>query len=108
MIRSLEALGLVRRERDYLDRRQIVLSVTSEGLDRIRAAYALFVERRTAERVIRSALGDEPPRHEPLFGEPTAPCAMDRLGKLLDQIRGGFGDRAELDYPRRWIGFPYL
>jgi len=101
MMQSLEALGLVRRKRDFFDRRQIVVSLTRDGLDRVRAAYAHFVERKAAERTIRSALGDEKPMGERPSDDQAASCTMDRLGELLDRIREGFGDRADLHYRRR-------
>jgi DNA-binding MarR family transcriptional regulator len=56
MMKSLEALGLVRRERDIFDRRQIVVSLTREGLDRVRAVYSQFVQRQAAERLIVGAV----------------------------------------------------
>ena len=110
MMKSLEALGLVRRKRDFFDRRQIVVSLTRDGLDRVRAAYAHFVERKAAERVVRSALGDEQPiRERPFdersFDEQPPSDAVGRLGDLLDRIRKGFGDRADLHY-RRYRGDP--
>jgi len=101
MMQSLEALGLVRRKRDSFDRRQVLVSLTREGLDRLRAAYAQFVERKVAEQAIANALQDDQPPGQRPADEQTASCAMQRFGELLDRMRAGFGDRAKLHYGRR-------
>jgi len=100
MLRSLEALGLVQRERDIFDRRQIVVGLTREGLERILTAYAHFVERKAAERAIRSAMREGRPFREQPPDEESASCAMGRFARLLDRIRQGFRDRADLHYGR--------
>src|SRR5260370_26285627 len=92
MLRSLEALGWVRRTRPLYDRRQREVSLTEPGRGCIRTAYkALF---RAAQRLVDRAI---------CFGEHRDRNArfwhMTTLENYLDGMRRYYCDIASLYYP---------
>ena len=98
MLASLEALGLVRRERDIHDRRQVVVALTRRGCTLIRKAVRLFVDSGWAQLALDSAfdVGYTGGRWCDDFH-----CflEMETLEGLLRRIRHAFGDQATLYYP---------
>jgi DNA-binding MarR family transcriptional regulator len=97
MLKSLRELGLVVRERDGLDRRGWLVSLTSEGLRRIGQAVRHFIRCRHAWRHIEQALCPEmtkgPKRKD------AALWIMCDLESLLDRLRTGFCAGGSLYYP---------
>jgi DNA-binding MarR family transcriptional regulator len=102
MLHSLEDLGLVRRRRSDLDRRQVEVELTADGWSRIRVAYGRMTLSEWAMTAVDAAMRGEsaagpnwdrvPPM---LFDE------MDALEEVLKSLRAGFGDFATLAY--RWF-----
>jgi DNA-binding MarR family transcriptional regulator len=98
MVKSLEALGVVRTERDPFDRRQRIVRLTKAGLARIGAAVECFIGRRGAKRILDRALG----RHLPRGGGSRTSVVFTRtcdFDYLLGCIRDTCGDGATLHYP---------
>jgi DNA-binding MarR family transcriptional regulator len=92
MLRSLEALGWVKRRREeYGDRRQRVVELTETGLACMRGAYKLLV--RTAQRIVYRAI---------CWGKHGDPNArffrLCELESYLKSLREYCRDRARLDY----------
>ena len=98
MLGSLEKLGLVRRERDPIDRRCKQVWITEEGFARLQAAYDPIVRRGWVQSALTFVLGTcghfewRAPKH-----------AREELRELrghLGSLRRGFSDTASLGYPR--------
>ena len=91
MVKSLEALGLVRRERVDRDRRQVSVSLTEEGRRCILRARHVMI--RAMRRLVYGAI---------CFGQHRSPDArfehMARLESYLSVLRDDFGDTAKLYY----------
>jgi len=94
MLRSLEELGLIKRERSLSDGRQLFIRLTPAGLARIRRATRVFIGSGAAQLAVDSALTMNRCHDESLcFVE------MERAESILRRLRTGFGDVARLDYP---------
>jgi DNA-binding MarR family transcriptional regulator len=96
MVKSLEALGLVRTERDRYDRRQRCVELTKAGLATIRAAAECFIRGRIGKRILQRAfacgvVGAR--RTEAVFQ-----CTSE-TEDMLRCIRQMCGDTATLHYP---------
>lgn len=91
MLRSLEKLGLVTRERAPYDRRQLVVSLTDLGRSRIHTAARWML--RGMQRIVLHAI---------CFGKDADPeqrfIHMDCLETYLRVLRDHCGDRARLYY----------
>ena len=95
MVKSLEALGIVRTERDWYDRRQRVVRLTKEGLARIRAAIECFMRGRIPRKILDRAFGHGE------RGTKRAGVIFQRMceyEELLRRIRDMCGDTARLHY----------
>jgi DNA-binding MarR family transcriptional regulator len=92
MLRALQALGLVRRWRDYLDRRQVRVALTEEGEQCILRARKVMLP--AVKKMVYRAI---------CFGRHRSADArlihMDTLEGYLRGLREMFGDRARLYYP---------
>jgi DNA-binding MarR family transcriptional regulator len=92
MARALEALGLVRRWRDYWDRRQVWVALTDEGERCIRGARKAMLP--MVKKMVYRAI---------CFGRHRSADArfihMDTLESYLRGLRALFGDKARLYYP---------
>jgi DNA-binding MarR family transcriptional regulator len=95
MIASLEALGLVTRERCDLDRRTWVVALTYEGQDRMADAYRSIVAGGAAQLALDCALAF-PRQHD----RRSTNSAMRVLDRLLRALRDQFGDTAWLPYKK--------
>jgi DNA-binding MarR family transcriptional regulator len=95
MLKSLETIGLLRRQRAGWDRRQRLVRLTEEGSRRIRRAIRQFIEWGAAQLMVDSALCPEGWHDD-------AACltAMDAFDSYLSNIREAYGDVAALYY--RW------
>jgi DNA-binding MarR family transcriptional regulator len=98
MLASLEELGLVRRERDRLDRRQLSVKLTDRGRGLIRRAARIFIRSGLAQLAVDTALGADA-TGERWYDEAHCLAAMGTLDGLLGRIRTEFGDIARLSYP---------
>jgi DNA-binding MarR family transcriptional regulator len=98
MLASLEELGLVRRERDTLDRRQRSVALTDRGRALIRRAERIFIRSGLAQLAVDTALGADA-TGEHWYDEAYCLEATDTLDGLLDKIRSEFRDFARLSYP---------
>jgi len=94
MLGSLEALGLVARERDFGDRRTRVVHLTDRGRSTIRRAIARLMRTGAAQLAVDCAAAG---------GSWHSPSACldesDVLEAFLRRIRGAFRDFATLHYP---------
>jgi DNA-binding MarR family transcriptional regulator len=92
MLRSLEALGWVRRTRPHSDRRQRDVTLTDPGRGRIRTAYKTLF--RAAQRLVQQAIcfGLHCDRNARFWH-------MATLEQYLDGMRLHYGDTASLYYP---------
>jgi DNA-binding MarR family transcriptional regulator len=92
MLRALEELGWVKRQRCCGDRRQLLVELTETGVECIRKARRLLL--RGVQRIVYDAI---------CFGRHRDPVArfvhMDRLEGYLRVLRRDFGDVATLYYP---------
>jgi DNA-binding MarR family transcriptional regulator len=96
MVKSLEALGLVRTERGRCDRRQRYVELTKAGIERMRAAAECFIRGRIGKRILRRALlrgwtGGS--RTDEVFRRTS------ELEEMLCCVRIMCGDTATLHYP---------
>jgi DNA-binding MarR family transcriptional regulator len=91
MLRALEALGLVRRWRDYWDRRQVCVALTEKGEQCILSARKVML--RAVRNMVYRAI---------CFGRHRCAHArfinMDTLESYLRALREWFGDTARLYY----------
>ena len=94
MLGSLEALGLVTRERSYGDRRTRTVRLTAHGRSRIRRAIARLISSGAAQLAVDCAVTGEP-----WFDEMACLFEGDVFESFLRRIRSAFGDRATLHYP---------
>ena len=94
MVRSLEGLGLITRERSYVDRRTLRVSLTAQGLARIRLAIRRLMKTGAADLVVDTALAGED-------WHCARACfyATDGLERFLNRARKAFRDFATLYYP---------
>jgi DNA-binding MarR family transcriptional regulator len=94
MLRSLEQLGLVRRQRSHIDRRQLHVALTEAGLGRIRRASRVFIGSGAAQLAVDCALAGEQCTDE-------SRCMIEMSGaeSLLKRLRTAFRDVAYLHYP---------
>jgi DNA-binding MarR family transcriptional regulator len=97
MLGSLEALGLIERRVDDVDRRRKRVSLTTLGRERIVQAHKDLTRSGWAQLAIDSVLGGEGGK-EPWY---RGAClqAMVKLEELLGALRRGFYDTGDLDYP---------
>jgi DNA-binding MarR family transcriptional regulator len=95
MLKSLEAIGLLQRQRADWDRRQRVVRLTEAGGRCIQSAIRHFIKWGAAQLMVDSALCPE-------HWNDDAQCliAMDALDGHLSNIRETYGDVATLYY--RW------
>jgi DNA-binding MarR family transcriptional regulator len=98
MLRSLEELGLVDRQRSRLDRRQLDVRLTDEGRALIRRAHRALTKSGWPTLALDSALGAT--SIENRWFDPMH-CLIEthRLDGALGKLRTTFGDFASLDYP---------
>ena len=94
MLGSLEALGLVTRERAYCDRRTRRVTLTDAGRSRIRLAIDRLIGSGAAQLVVDCAVAGEP-----WFDEMACLYQGDIFESFLRRIRSTFRDRATLYYP---------
>ena len=94
MVGSLEALGLVARERDWLDRRQRIVRLTTEGWARIRMAVRRMIRSGQAKLAVDLALG-----RDQWFSEEGVLVATDVFESALRAVRDCYRDTATLYYP---------
>jgi DNA-binding MarR family transcriptional regulator len=95
MLKSLESIGLLRRERASWDRRQRLVRLTEAGGRRIRSAIRHFIKWGAAQLMVDSALCPED-----WYDDAACLTAMDAFDGFLDNIREAYGDSAALYY--RW------
>jgi DNA-binding MarR family transcriptional regulator len=92
MVRALEALGLVTRQRCDLDRRQVRVRLTDRGWDCIRTTQRWLL--RGVQRIVLEVI---------CFGAHRDPNQrlwnMDTVEGYLRALRNDFGDKATLYYP---------
>jgi DNA-binding MarR family transcriptional regulator len=92
LVRALQGLGLVKRWRDYWDRRQVRVALTRAGERCIRRAQRVMLPH--VRRVVYRAI---------CFGQHRSVNArflhMSRLEAYLDGLRQRFRDKARLYYP---------
>jgi DNA-binding MarR family transcriptional regulator len=95
MLRSLQKLGLVKRERYSLDGRERVVELTQAGLRRMQAAHDELVASGAAQLALDCALAF-PKQHDPR----ACGSAMRIVDWFLERIRLQFRDSASLSYKR--------
>jgi DNA-binding MarR family transcriptional regulator len=94
MLKSLEAIGLLRRERADWDRRQRLVRLTEAGGRCIRSAIRHFIKWGAAQLIVDSALC---PEH--WNDDMACLTATDAFDNYLNKIRDAYGDVAALYYP---------
>jgi DNA-binding MarR family transcriptional regulator len=95
MLRSLEALGLVVRERaEEVDGRTWLVSLTRRGRARIKLGVRRLVSSGAAELAVDTALGGTS-----WYDEGETFAAMGRFESFMRGIRRAFGDFGKLEYP---------
>ena len=94
MVASLEELGLVTRDREYLDRRQRIVRLTTEGWARIRMAVRRMIRSGQAKLAVDVALG-----RDRWFSEGEVLVAADVFESALRAVRYCYRDTATLYYP---------
>jgi len=95
MLRSLEELGFVRRERMADDARCKLVELTRLGLERVRAARHALVESLIADRLAERALAFDPSVSRP---------QLRSLEGFLSAMRRRLGDPSP--YPHPWRSEP--
>jgi DNA-binding MarR family transcriptional regulator len=95
MLKSLEAIGLLRRQRAPWDRRQRLVQLTEAGGRCIRSAIRHFIKWGAAQLMVDSALCPET-----WYDDAACLTAMDAFDSYLNNIRETYGDIAALYY--RW------
>jgi DNA-binding MarR family transcriptional regulator len=94
MLKSLETIGLLRRERADWDRRQRLVRLTEAGGRSIRSAIRHFIKWGAAQLMVDGALCPEG-----WYDDAACLTAMDALEGHLRNIREAYGDVAALYYP---------
>ena len=94
MLRSLQDLGLVVRERLHFDRRRLYVTLSPKGLACIRRATAALVSNGAMQLAVDCALtlGNA---HD----ESRCLVEMDQAESMLRRLRDAFHDIADLHYP---------
>jgi DNA-binding MarR family transcriptional regulator len=95
MLKSLETIGLLRRQRADWDRRQRLVRLTEAGSRCIRRAIRHFINWGAAQLMVDSALCPEG-----WYDDAACLTAMDAFDGHLSNIREAYGDVAALYY--RW------
>jgi DNA-binding MarR family transcriptional regulator len=98
MLASLEELGLVHRERDQRDRRQVSVSLTRLGRKTIQRAKGIFIRTGLIQLVLDTALGADATGNL-WYDEMHCLTAREKLDGLLGNVRREYGDFAKLLYP---------
>jgi DNA-binding MarR family transcriptional regulator len=102
MLASLEELGLVLRNRDSKDRRQVFVALTEAGKALIRNAERIFIRSGYIQLAVDTALGAEaagaPATSNGWYDEFGCLKESEALGDVLDKVRSEFGDFAQLVY----------
>jgi DNA-binding MarR family transcriptional regulator len=98
MLKSLEALGYVRRERCDYDGRRRVVSLTKVGRARILRGIRQFMTWGFVRLGLASVLVDEAARGA-WWDDGKALSALDDADAFFRKLRDGFGDTATLKYP---------
>jgi DNA-binding MarR family transcriptional regulator len=94
MLKALETLGYVSRERPPTDTRQRRVTLTNEGRARIQQGIRQFISWGYVQLGLESVLApDAPPNAWEAF------IAIDNAEAVLRLLRHGFGDSADLHYP---------
>lgn len=93
MLKSLEVIGLLRRERADWDRRQRMVRLTEAGGRCVRSAIRQFIKWGAAQLMVDSALC---PEH--WYDDAACLTAMDAFDGHLNNIREAYGDIAALYY----------
>ena len=94
MLRSLEELGLIRRELEYGCRRRLNVRLTEEGRRRIRTAIRRFIKWGWAQLAVDSALCPER-----WHDDGACFWAMEDCDSKLNAFRRAYGDVATLYFP---------
>jgi len=94
MVRALEELGLVARSRSEVEKRQVNVRLTDEGLSRVDLVHDHVIDPGHVDLAVDSALGDE-------WWFDWAHCLMqkDAVEGHFTHMRKAFGDGATLHYP---------
>ena len=95
MLKSLEALGFVTRQRSVVDRRQLDVELTPKGRSRIRLAIARMITSGQAKLMVDLAVA----REDAWCNESECLLMTDTLEGLLRGMRERYGDSATLYYP---------
>ena len=95
MLKALELLGYVRRERAQGDTRQRWVTLTNKGRGRLQRGIRQFISWGYVQLALESVLVPDAPSDP---GQALA--AVENAEALLDLVRQGFGDSADLHY--RW------
>jgi DNA-binding MarR family transcriptional regulator len=94
MLKSLEALGYVKRAVDPYDTRQRRVRLTARGRSRILRGIRVFIRWGYVSLALACALVPERPH------DMTATrAALDEADRILCLVRDQFGDTADLSYP---------
>lgn len=94
MLRSLEELGLVKRDRALEDRRQLYVTLTAAGRTSIRRATRSFVWSGAAQLAVDCGLTGTR-----FHDESACMTAMAEAEWVLRRLSSAFRDIATLDYP---------
>jgi DNA-binding MarR family transcriptional regulator len=94
MLKSLELLGYVSRERAMGDRRQRMVTLTNKGRARIQGGIRQFISWGYVSLALESVLVPDDP-----FDSWKGLVAVESADTLLRSLRKGFGDSATLHYP---------
>jgi DNA-binding MarR family transcriptional regulator len=95
MLKALELLGYVKREREMGDTRQRRVTLTNKGRGRIERGIRQFISWGYVQLALESVLVPNAPSDS---GDALA--AVENAESVLRRLRGGFGDSADLHY--RW------
>jgi DNA-binding MarR family transcriptional regulator len=100
MLASLQKLGLVKRERDEMDRRQLWVELTDAGLHRMQKVHDELVASGAGQLALDCALA-APKQHDPR----ATGTAMRIFDRFLERLRLQFRDTGRLSYrnPPAWL-----
>jgi DNA-binding MarR family transcriptional regulator len=96
MLKALELLGYVKREREIGDTRQRRVTLTKKGRGRIQRGIRQFISWGYVQLALESVLVPADPPSD--WGDALA--AVENAEGVLRRLRRGFGDTADLHY--RW------